>query len=73
MQYESPKVVAISVENRLPMWIIRSFNLSQVKPMTYKIDTCHFLAWCLVLIGWGKDWLAQYQKNVTEWDIRSWC
>ena len=21
----------------------------------------------------SKDWLAQYQDNVTTWDIRSWC
>ena len=25
------------------------------------------------LLGYGKDWLAQCQDNVTEWDIRSWC
>ena len=43
----------------------------QVKPMTYKIDTCHFLAMCLALLGYGKDWLAQYQDNDTEWDTRS--
>ena len=39
---------------------------------TYKIDTCRFLARCSVLIGQGKDWLAQDQDNVTEWDIKSW-
>ena len=33
------------------------------------IYTCHFLAWRLVLIGQGQDWLAQDQDNVTEWDI----
>ena len=38
-----------------------------------KIDICCFLAWCLALLGYGKDWLAQWQDNVTEKDIRSWC
>ena len=41
--------------------------------MTYKIDTYRFLAKCSALLGEDKDWLAQYQDNVTEWDIRSWC
>ena len=32
--------------------------------------TCHFfLGWCLALRGEGKDWLAEYQDNVTEWNI----
>ena len=44
-------------------------TLGAVKPMTYKIDTCRFLVWYSALKGWGKDWLAQYQENVTEWDI----
>ena len=26
----------------------------------------------LGIISMGKDWLAQCQDNVTEWDIRSW-
>ena len=33
---------------------------------------CRFLARCLVLLGKGKDWLAQCQDNVTEWGIKSW-
>ena len=39
--------------------------------MPYQIYTCHFLAWRSALIGYGKDWLAQFQNNVTGWDIRS--
>ena len=39
----------------------------------FQIDTCHFLAWRSALLGWGKDWLAECQDTVTEWDIRSWC
>ena len=39
----------------------------------FKIDTCHSLAWCLVLLGSDKDWLAQCHNNATEWDSRSWC
>ena len=38
----------------------------------FKIDTCRFLAWRSAL-GYSKDWLAQCQDNVTEWDNRSWC
>ena len=38
----------------------------RVKPMTYNIDTCCFLSRCLVLLGEGKDWFAQWQENVTE-------
>ena len=32
-----------------------------------------FLARHPALLGWGKDWLAQCQDNVTELGIRSWC
>ena len=45
---------------------------SLVKPITYKIDTCHFLAWLSVLSAEGKDWVALWQDNVTECDIASW-
>ena len=44
---------------------------SRVKPKTYQIDTCRHLAWHSALIGSGKDQFAQYQDNVTEWDIIS--
>ena len=39
--------------------------------MTYKIDTCHYLAWRPELVEPGMDWLAQCQDNVAEWDIGS--
>ena len=52
---------------------IESSIPGQVKPMMYKIDTRYFLAWCSALLGYGKDWLAQCQDNVVEWDIRSLC
>ena len=38
----------------------------------FKIDASHFLAWHLALLGQGKDWLAQCQDNVIEWDIMAW-
>ena len=41
--------------------------------MTYKIDTSRSLAWYSPLLGYGRDWLAQYHDNVTEWEIGSWC
>ena len=44
-------------------------GLSQTSDL--KIDTYCFLAQCSALLGEGKDWLAQCQDNVTEWDIRS--
>ena len=44
---------------------------SRVKPITYKIDTCHVLAGCLTLLGYGEDWLAQIQNYVTKWGIWS--
>ena len=41
--------------------------------ITHKIDTCCFLAWFSALIGYDKDWLAQFRDNVTEWDIGLQC
>ena len=41
-------------------------NSGQVKPVTYKIDTCRFVARCSALLGQGKDWLALCQDNLTE-------
>ena len=40
--------------------------------MTYKIDICCYLAGHSALLGYGEDWLDQYQDNLTEWDISSW-
>ena len=45
----------------------------QINPMTYKIDTCHFLVWCSALIGLAKDWFAQCQENMMECGNLSWC
>ena len=42
----------------------------RVKPVNYKIDTWPHLAWRPALLGYGKDWLARYQGNMTEWDIK---
>ena len=38
-----------------------------------KIYTCCFLVRHSTLLGYGKNWLAQYQDNMTVWDIGSWC
>ena len=32
----------------------------QIKSMTYTIYMCPYLTRCLVLIGYDKEWLAQY-------------
>ena len=40
-----------------------------VKSMTHKIDTCHYLAQQLALIGYGENWLAWY----LELEIGSHC
>ena len=57
-------MVAKAVEHSHSMWKVGSLNPSRVNPMTYKIDTCHHLAWHLVLIGSDKDWFALHQDNV---------
>ena len=43
---------------------------TQVKPITYTIYTCRFLARRSALLGSDKDWLGRCQANVTEW---RWC
>ena len=70
--YTYSGAVAELVERLLPVQEIGSSIPGRVKPMTFKIDTCHFLAYRLALIGWNKDSLAQCQDNVTQWDIGSW-
>ena len=47
----TPGAVPESVEHGLRVWDIGTLVPGQVKPMTYKIDICHFLAWYLPLIG----------------------
>ena len=54
-------------------WVSHVGDCGRVKPMTYQIDACRFLASCSALLREGKDLLASCQDNVTEWDIRSWC
>ena len=34
------------------------------------VDTGPFQAWHRGLLEYGKDWLAQCQDNVKEWDIQ---
>ena len=46
-----PGVVAYSVEHGPRVWEIVGSNLSRVKPMTYEINTCRFLARCTALLG----------------------
>ena len=68
-----PGAVTESVEHWSRVWEIVSSSSGRVKPMTYNIDTCCFLAKCSALLGQGQDWLAQCQDTVTEWGIGSWC
>ena len=42
-------------------------NPGRVKPITLKL-----ILVALALLRYGKNGLAQYQDNVTEWDGRSW-
>ena len=72
IQHKQRGTVDESVECKSPVREIWSWIPDRVKQMTYKIDTCCFLAWCSVLIGEGKDSLVYCQDNVTEWDIMSW-
>ena len=59
------------VKSGLRVWEIRSLRPGPVKPMTYKIDTRPLLVGCFVLIGYGKDWLAESQDILIDSDIRS--
>ena len=45
------------------------FEFQWVKLMTYKMVSCCFIAWRLVLLGKGMDRLIPCQNFVTEWDI----
>ena len=38
-----------------------------------KVILVSLLSLALGITRLGKDWLAQYQDTMTEWDIRSWC
>ena len=40
-----------SVEREPRVWEIGSSVSHRFKPMNYKVDTCHFLAWCSALIA----------------------
>ena len=53
--------MAESAERESRGWEIRDLVPSRVKPMTYKIDTCRFLARHSTLLAYGKDKLAQSQ------------
>ena len=57
----------VECEPRVPE--IRCSILRRVKPMTYKIYTCRFLAWPWALLAPDKDWLAQCPNNLIECDI----
>ena len=61
--------MAESVERVPRVQEIGSSVPSWVKPITYIINDCNFLAWHSVLIGYAKNWLAQCQDNVTEWGM----
>ena len=54
-----PGTVAESVEGGPPMRKVGSSVPGRGKQMIDKTDTCHFLAWRLALLGYGKDCLAQ--------------
>ena len=63
------RAVADLVEGGPRMWENNRSVPGQVKAMTYKIYTHHFLTWRLALIGYGKGAFVQCQDNVTGWDI----
>ena len=46
-----PDAVTESVEAHVFKPIVWSLIAGRVKPMTYKINTCHYIAWCLALLG----------------------
>ena len=65
--------MAESVERGLRVREIVTSFPSGVNLLTYKIDTCRFLAWLSAFIQYCKDLLVQCQDNVIECDIESWC
>ena len=58
--------MAKSVERKTRVQEIGSSFPGRVKAMTYKR---HFLAKRSALLGKDKDWVAQYQANMAEWDF----
>ena len=60
------EAMAESLERMLPVRKVGSSSPGRVKPMTYQIGTCQYLAWYPALLGYGKNWLSQYQVNVTK-------
>ena len=49
------------------------WSLVQTLTESNIIDTCHYGDWHLTLLGYCKDWFAQYYDNVMSRDIRSSC
>ena len=48
---DAQHVVAESVECRLHVWKVGSLKAERVKPMTYQIYTCRYLAWHSAITG----------------------
>ena len=46
-------------------------NMTQTNTPIYDPKNLYLPLSIQVLLGWGRDWLAQCQDNVTEWDIMS--
>ena len=44
---------------------VSRFGHGRDKLIRYKIDAYRYLAWCLVLLEYGKDWIAKYQDYLT--------
>ena len=66
-----PDVVADSMERLLCMWEIGSLVPGRVKPVTYKIETCHFLARRSASFRIGQGLISSVSGNGTMWDISS--
>ena len=39
---------------------------ARIKLMIYNIDTCCYVVWRSELLGYGNDWLAQFQDNLPQ-------
>ena len=63
---EWPGGVAEAVERKLCVWDLGSSVPSRVKPMTYKIDTCHFLVGRSALTEQGSDQLSVRKMSMSE-------
>ena len=73
----TPKTLALPMRPPPPRPVRISENTDRYVRLCVQTPTesliCHYLVWHSALIAKDKDWFAQYQDNVIEWDISGWA